>query len=98
MGVAQIATKKVPGLDHVVLAKNGVSHLRKPSINLMSHTAWCACNVAPICAGQFGTNDCYLYYRKLIHNISSDTLFANMIPWRGNECAQVIASDFGWSF
>ena len=46
---------------------------------------------------RFRTNDRNLCYHHLAHPMSSDTVFASTVSRRGNRCAQVYATDFGWS-
>ena len=43
------------------------------------------------------TNDRMFRYRRLGHNMYTDTLFAETRSERGNKCAQVFGTDFGWS-
>ncbi len=38
-----------------------------------------------------------LRYRHLHHTTFTDTMFASTMSWRGNKCAQIFSSDFGWS-
>lgn len=51
----------------------------------------------PSLSRRFRTNDRQLRYRRLPHPVFSDTMFANTTSRRGNKCAQVFATDFGWS-
>jgi len=47
---------------------------------------------------RFRTNDRQLRYRRLSHDIFTDTLEANVPSWhRKNKYAQVYATDFGWT-
>jgi len=47
---------------------------------------------------RFRTNDRQLRYRRLSHDLCSDTLEAK-VPWwhRQNKYAQIYATDFGWT-
>ena len=45
----------------------------------------------------FRTNDHQLWYRRLPHSVFSDTSFATTVSRRGNRCAQIFATNFGWS-
>ena len=43
------------------------------------------------------TNDRHLRYRRLPFDMYTDTLFAGTKSKRGNKCAQVFGTNFGWS-
>ena len=42
-------------------------------------------------------NDRNLHDHYLAHPVFSDTMFASTVSRRGNRCAQVYATDFGWA-
>ena len=42
-------------------------------------------------------NDKNLHYCHLAHPVFSDMMFASTVFGRGNRCAQVYATDFGWA-
>ena len=46
---------------------------------------------------QFTTNDNNLCYHCLKHSAFSDMMFASKVFSRGNRCAQVYVTDFGWA-
>ena len=46
---------------------------------------------------QFRINDRNLHYCHLAHLVFSDMIFANTVSRRGNKCAQVYATNFGWA-
>ena len=46
---------------------------------------------------RFRTNDNNHHYHRLAHPVFSDTVFASTVSKRGNRCAQVYATDFGWT-
>ena len=82
----------------MVLAKKwGISP--EKACNAICHTTQHGvCTVLhPSLSRQFRTNDCQLIYRRLPHNVYSDTLFAITVYRRGNRYAQIFATDFGWS-
>ena len=95
--VAQVHTKKVSGLDHLVLAKK-CSISSKKALNTIHHTMQHGvCTVLhSSLSRQFRTNDCQLWYKRLLHNVYTDILFATTVSRRGNRCAQIFATSFGW--
>ena len=51
----------------------------------------------PSLSRRFRTNDRALRYRRVAHDVYSDTLFSSVRSWRrGNRCAQVFGTRFGW--
>ncbi len=50
----------------------------------------------PTLARGFPTNDRMLCYKQLPHPTFTDTMFAGTTSKRGNKCAQVYATSFGW--
>ena len=46
---------------------------------------------------RFRKNDHNLYHHCLAHSVFLDTMFASAVFRRGNKCAQVYATDFGWA-
>ena len=51
----------------------------------------------PLLSRQFTMNDRKLYYHCLEHPVFSDTMFVSTVSKRGNRCAQVYTTDFGWA-
>ena len=51
----------------------------------------------PTLSRRYPTNDRMLRYRRLPCDMYTDTLFVKHKSSRGNNCAQVFATDFGWS-
>ena len=51
----------------------------------------------PLLWRQFKTNDQNLHYHRLVHPVFSNMMFASTVSRRGNRCAQVYATDFGWA-
>ena len=45
----------------------------------------------------FRTNNYHVRYSRLPDNLYSNTLFAMTVSMRSKMCAQIVASDFGWS-
>ena len=45
----------------------------------------------------FRTNDHNLHYHPLVHSVFSYMMFASTVFRRGNRCAKVYATDFGWA-
>ena len=95
--VAQVHTKKVSGLGHLILAKKWGNSPKK-AFNTIQHTTQhgvCTVFHASLSC-QFRTNDHQLQYRRLPHYMYSDTLFATTVFRRGNRCAHILATNFGW--
>ena len=89
---------KVSGLNHLVIAKKwGI--LPDKALNMIRHTTQHGVHTVlhESLFRQFRTNDHQLWYRRLSHNVYSDTLFATTMFRRGNRCAQIFATNFGWS-
>ncbi len=42
----------------------------------------------PTLSRQFPTNDQMLWYKRVLHTMFSDTLFARSVSWQGNKMAQ----------
>ena len=88
--VAQVNTKKVLGLDHLVLNKKwGISP--KNEHNIIFPTT--QCGVCTVLLPSLSYHQ--LRYRRLPHIVYSDTLFATTVSRRCNGCAQIFAIDFG---
>ena len=88
----------VPGLDHLVLVKRlGISP--KKVMNTIRQSTQCGVHTVlhPWLSRWFRTNDHQLWYRRLSRNLYSDTLFATTVSRSCNKCAQIFATDFGWS-
>lgn len=51
----------------------------------------------PCLARRFQSNDRHLRYKRLNVTMFSDTLFSSTASNRNNKCAQVYATNFGWS-
>ena len=51
----------------------------------------------PSLSRRFRTNDRNLYYHCLAHPIFSDTIFDSTVSRKGDRCAQVYATNFGWA-
>ena len=84
--------------DYLVLAKTwGISSKKK--LNMICGTTQHGVHTIlhPLLSWWFRTNDHKLGYRRLPHNVYSNTLFANTVYIRGNKHARIFAIDFGWS-
>ena len=46
---------------------------------------------------RFRTNNRNLHCHHLAHPVFSNMMFASIVSRRGNKCAQVYATDFGWA-
>ena len=53
--------------------------------------------ITPTMSKRFRTNDRMLRYKRLRVDMFTDTMFANIRSKRGNKCAQVYCTNFGWS-
>ena len=85
-------------LDHLVLAKRwGISP--EKALNTIHCTTQHGVHTVlhPSLYMQFRTNNHQLWYRRSPHNVNSDTLFATTVSKRGSRCAQIFATNFGWS-
>ena len=51
----------------------------------------------PLLSRHFRRNDHNLCYCHLAHHVFSDMMFASTVSRRGNRCAQVYATEFGWA-
>jgi hypothetical protein len=51
----------------------------------------------PTLAQRFPTNDRMLCYKQLPHTTFTDSMFAGTPSCRGNKCAQVYVTSFGWA-
>ena len=72
--IAQVNTKKVPGLAHLILMKKWDISLKK-ALHIFCHTTQHGvCTVLNLFSWKFRTNNHQLRYRRLPHNVYSDTL------------------------
>ena len=95
---AKVHAEKVPGLDHLVFAKRCGISPEKALNTIHQTTQHGVCTVLhPSLSRQFKTNNRQLWYRRLPHNMYSDTLLATTVSRRGNRCTQIFATNFGWS-
>ena len=95
--MAQDHTKKVLGLYHLILDKKwGISP--KKAFNMIQditqHGVHTVLHLS--LSRQFRTIDHQLLYRRLLHKVYSDTLFATTVSRRSNRCAQIFATNFDW--
>ena len=98
MQVAQVNTKKLSRLDHLVLANKWGILPQKALKMICCITQHGVCTLLhPSSSRQFRTNDNQLWYRRLPHNVYSDMSFATKVPRRGNRCAQMFVINFDWS-
>ncbi len=89
---------RVGGVDHVTLAKRWKISLQKARDTVRRTTQRGIRTVLhPTLSRRFRTNDRHLRYRRMPCNLYSDTMFSSVLSSRGNKCAQIFASDFGWS-
>ncbi len=51
----------------------------------------------PTLSGRSPTNDQMLWYKRVLHTMFCDTLFAGSILQQGNKMAQAYATSFGWA-
>ena len=83
---------------HLVLAKMWGTSLNKSFSKMCCTTQNDVCTVLhPSLSRQFRTNDCQLQYKWFPPNVYSDTLFATTVSGSDNICAQIFATNFGWS-
>ena len=95
---AKVSAMKVSRLDHLVLAKRWGISPQKTLNTIRQTTQHGVCTVLhPSVSRWFRTNDCQSWYRRLPHNVYIDALFVTTVSRRGNRCAQIFATDFGWS-
>ena len=91
--VAQVNINKVLGLNHFVLAKKWDISPKKALHTICHATQW----LYPSMPKQFRRNNQQSWYRRLLCNMYSDTLFATTVSRRDNRCTQIFAANFGWS-
>ena len=83
--------------DHLVLAKMWGILSEKALNKIQCTTLHGVCTVMhPPLSRQFRTNDYKLLYRRLPHNMSSDTLFATTVSRRCNS-KKLFSTNFCWS-
>ncbi len=51
----------------------------------------------PTLSRQFPTNDRMLWYKRVLHTMFSNTLFAGSVSRQGNKMAQVYAASLDWA-
>jgi hypothetical protein len=51
----------------------------------------------PTLSQRFLTNDQMLWYKRVLHTMFSNTLFAGSVSQQGNKMAQAYATSFGWA-
>ena len=51
----------------------------------------------PSLTQRFPTNDRMMRYRRLPHNVFTDTMCSEVKSKMGNTCAQVFCTNFGWT-
>ena len=87
---------RIPSLELIVLAKRLSITPEKAQKTIQATTQrGIRTMLHPLLSRRFRTNDCNLHC--LAHPVFSDTMFASTVSRRGNRCAQVCATDFGWA-
>lgn len=97
--VSRVYTGKRRGaVDHITLANRWGISIEKAK-NTVKRTTQLGVRTVlhPSLSRRFRTNDRMLRYRRFQHNLYSDTMFSSVKSARGNTCAQIFATDFGWS-
>ena len=98
ISIALIGIVRKPSIEPIVLAKqwgitpekaqNTIKATTQRGIRTMLH---------PLFSRRFRTNDHNLCCHQLDHPVFSDMMFASTVSRRSNRCAQVYATDFGWT-
>ena len=98
ISIVLIGMVRKPSIDLIVLAKRwGITPEKAQKTIQATTQRGIRTMLHPLLSRRFRTNDRNLRYQHLAHSIFSDTMFASTMSRRGNRCAQVYATNFGWS-
>ena len=91
-------SKTSPKIDHIKLSKKwGISpHKAKRTVKRTTQRG-VRTVLHPSLSRRFRTNDRALRYRRMPHPVFGDTLFAGTVSKRGNNCAEIFVTSFGWT-
>ncbi len=89
--------KSVPIDPQTLAARWMISPERAKRTIVMTTQRGVGTSLNPTLSCQFPTNDRMLWYKRVLHTMFSDTLFAGSISRQGNKMAQVYATSFGWA-
>ena len=97
--VAMSTTKRGRMIGAKTLAKNWCIGLRQAEKTIGATTQFgLRTTLHPTLSRRFRTNDRQLRYRRLSHDMFTDTLKATHVSWyRRNQYAQVFCTRFGWT-
>ena len=96
ISIGLIGTARKPSVEEIVLAKRwGITPEEPQKTIQATMQRGSRTMLHPSLSRQYKTNDRNLCYHCLAHPAFSDTIFAIMVPRRGNRCACVYATDFG---
>ena len=96
--ISSLVTKKSSLLSSETLSMRWGIGLQVAERTLKATTQKAVKTVAyPNVERQWPTGDRPLRYKKLNHQVFHDTLHARTPSLRGNKCAEIYATDFGWS-
>ena len=93
ISIVLIGMVRKPSIDLIVLAKRWGITPEKAQKTIHATTQ----REISAMLRWFRTNDRNLRYCCRAHPIFSDMMFASTVSRRGNRCAQVYATDFGWA-
>ena len=98
ISIVLIGMVRKPSIDLIVLAKRwGITPEKAQKTIQATTQRGIRTMLHPSLSRWFRTNDRNLLYHCLAHPIFSDMMFASTVSRRGNKCAQVYATDFGWT-
>mgnify|MGYP006186246423 CR=1 FL=1 len=93
-----IGMVRKPSVEPIVLAKRwGITPEKAQKTIQATTQRGIRTMLHPLLSRRFRTNDRNLLYHQLAHPVFSDTMFTSTVSRRGNRCAQVYATDFGWA-
>ena len=97
ISIALIGTVRKLSVGLIVLAKRwGITPEKAQKTIQATMQKGIRTMLHPLLSRQFRMNDCNLCYCCLKHPIFSDMMFPSTVSRKGNRCAQVYATDFGW--
>jgi hypothetical protein len=93
-----ICSRKIVPIDPQTLAARWmISPERAKQTVVMTIQRGVRTCLNPTFSQQFPTNDRMLRYKRVLHTMFSNTLFARFVLQQGNKMAQVCATSFGWA-
>jgi hypothetical protein len=93
-----ICSRKIAPIDLQTLAARWMisSERAKQTVVMTTQRGVRTC-LNPTLSQRFPTNDRMLWYKRVLHTMFSNTLFAGSVLRQSNKMAQVYATSFGWA-